>query len=121
MFIIVDGVVGVWTNLEDGSRHQVNRLGIGDFLGENAILMGEVRNATIVAQTEVCLYELHKNDLSPLLVQFPELAHILDQTLSRRTIQTANEHVQAQRRAKNSNLSSPFLQKIKRLFLKRSI
>jgi CRP-like cAMP-binding protein len=47
--------------------HEVARLGPGDFFGEVALISGEPRNATVVAQNTVDTYVLGKTDFEAAL------------------------------------------------------
>ena len=61
-FLISDGEVEVIR-----SDHEVARLGPGDFFGEVALISGEPRNATVVAEGGVDAYALGKTDFQTAL------------------------------------------------------
>jgi putative ABC transport system ATP-binding protein len=61
-FLVSDGEVEV---IRVG--HEVARLGPGDFFGEVALISGEPRNATVVAESEVDTYALGKTDFETAL------------------------------------------------------
>ncbi len=61
-FLISDGEVEVIR-----SDHEVARLGPGDFFGEVALISGEPRNATVVAEGGVDVYALGKTDFQTAL------------------------------------------------------
>ncbi|MGA7264517.1 MAG: ATP-binding cassette domain-containing protein [Stellaceae bacterium] len=61
-FLISDGEVEVIR-----SDHEVARLGPGDFFGEVALISGEPRNATVVAEGGVDTYALGKTDFQTAL------------------------------------------------------
>ena len=61
-FVISDGEVDVIR-----ADHEVARLGTGDFFGEVALISGEPRNATVVAEGEVDTYVLGKTDFETAL------------------------------------------------------
>ena len=61
-FVISDGEVEVIR-----ADHEVARLGSGDFFGEVALISGEPRNATVVAEGEVDTYVLGKTDFETAL------------------------------------------------------
>ena len=56
-FLISDGTVEV---MREG--HDVAGLGAGDFFGEAALISGEARNATVVANDDLDTYVLGKAD-----------------------------------------------------------
>jgi putative ABC transport system ATP-binding protein len=61
-FLIRDGQVDVLLQEGDNPPRKVDEMGPGDFFGEAALITGKPRNATIVAQDDVVLYELKKDD-----------------------------------------------------------
>jgi putative ABC transport system ATP-binding protein len=61
-FLVSDGEVEVIR-----ADHEVARLGPGNFFGEVALISGEPRNATVVAESEVDAYVLGKNDFEAAL------------------------------------------------------
>jgi len=61
-FLVSDGEVEVVR-----ADHEVARLGPGDFFGEVALISGEPRNATVVAEGEVDTYVLGKTDFETAL------------------------------------------------------
>lgn len=61
-FLVSDGEVEVIR-----ADHEVARLGPGDFFGEVALISGEPRNATVVAEGEVDAYVLGKTDFETAL------------------------------------------------------
>ena len=61
-FLVSDGEVEVIR-----ADHEVARLGTGDFFGEVALISGEPRNATVVAEGEVDAYVLGKTDFETAL------------------------------------------------------
>lgn len=77
LFFVREGAVEVRVTNATGADVAVNRLGPGDVFGEMSLLTGEPRSASIVALTDAALYELRKDDLSPMLEQRPELGEAL--------------------------------------------
>src|SRR5215831_4230942 len=61
-FLVSDGKVEVIR-----ADHEVARLGPGNFFGEVALISGEPRNATVVAESEVDAYLLGKSDFETAL------------------------------------------------------
>jgi len=86
LFIIVEGVVGVWVDVTDGKTIEVDRMGAGTFFGEMALLTGEPRTATIKAVTETVVFEITKDDVAPLIETEPGMSEILSRELTRRTL-----------------------------------
>jgi branched-chain amino acid transport system substrate-binding protein len=84
LFIIVEGVVAVRVETDEGKIKEVARLGAGDFFGEMALLTGEDRTATVVAIVDTCLFELTKADIRPLIIKQPEVLERVSKVLASR-------------------------------------
>jgi small-conductance mechanosensitive channel len=81
--IVDSGVLSVVA--EDASGPvEVTRLGPGDALGEMGLLAGMPARVTISALTRSTVYQLKKDDLTPLLKDKPDVARLMCQMLSRR-------------------------------------
>jgi branched-chain amino acid transport system substrate-binding protein len=86
VFVIAEGVVGVWVEVESGDSIEVDRMGAGTFFGEVALLTGEPRTANVIATTDTRLFEIKRCDLAPLIEGQPEMCEILSEELTRRTL-----------------------------------
>ncbi|CAG9235222.1 Cyclic nucleotide-regulated small mechanosensitive ion channel [Paraburkholderia sabiae] len=64
---------------------EVTRLGPGDALGEAGLLAGMPARVTITALTAATVFQLKKDDLTPLLKDKPDVARLMCQMLSRRS------------------------------------
>ena len=85
MFILVEGLLNVCTEAEDDGRSVlVDDLEPGDFFGEMCLLTGCPRTATIIAQTDVVVFEIDHEAVNALLAGRPEIAHHLAETVARR-------------------------------------
>ncbi len=85
MFIIVEGLLNVCTEAEsDGRSVLVDDLEPGDFFGEMCLLTGCPRTATIIAQTDVVVFEIVHEAINDLLAARPEIATHLADTVARR-------------------------------------
>ncbi|MBF0449831.1 MAG: ABC transporter substrate-binding protein [Candidatus Magnetomorum sp.] len=73
VFIITEGAVSVHINLAGGNNVEVGRLGAGDFFGELALLTGEPRKASIIAQTHTCVFEIPDDTFIPMIQEEPEV------------------------------------------------
>jgi branched-chain amino acid transport system substrate-binding protein len=86
LFVIREGVVGVWIKMDDGDAIEVARLGAGSFFGEMALLTGEPRTASIITKTESYLYEITKQDFAPIIEMSPQTVQKLSLELTQRSI-----------------------------------
>lgn len=66
LFLIAEGVVDVQIDSGKGSL-SVARLSKGQHFGEMSLLTGEPRSASVIADTDVIVYEISKHDLAPIL------------------------------------------------------
>ena len=83
MYLIESGQVVV--AVQSGSEEQIlSYLGPGSFVGEMALLLGELRPATVRVIIDADLLVLQKSDLDDLLVQYPSIALTFSRELSRR-------------------------------------
>ena len=117
LFIIIEGVLGVWNRTKDNQSIEVARLGAGNFFGEMALLTGESRAATIISISDTYLYEITKADIYPLIKKQPEIFFPLSEVLSERKLATqtqmnnhTNEHLDKE------TLSNQILNKIQSFF-----
>jgi len=88
LFIIVEGVVAIQVQTDDGISREVARLGAGNFFGEMALLTGEVRTATVIAIVDTYLFELTKADIKPLFEEQPEVPELVSKVLTQRQMIT---------------------------------
>ncbi|MDM8515074.1 ABC transporter substrate-binding protein [Desulfobacterales bacterium HSG16] len=126
MFIIAEGIISVRTKLETGSdfdeRFEVARVSAGDVIGEMSLLTGEARTASLLCLTETVLYEISKEDISPIMQQYPEMAEHLAVMLTERKIKTqatkGKYYFEKSEKEKN-DIRLSYIAKLKNLFLKK--
>lgn len=117
MFIIAEGVLGIWITLEDGSSIEVARRGPGDIIGEMALLTGEPRTASVISASAAMLFEVTKEDLSPYLQEQPDIAQRLSEILTRRKLETSQaKDAQRTQEEEAQSLSQQFLSRIQQFF-----
>jgi CRP-like cAMP-binding protein len=86
-FIIEEGVVNVMASLPDEEEDVVlSRLKEGEYFGEMSLITGAPRSATIVAETDVKLLELLKDDFDKYILDNPSITMSLTHKLSERLI-----------------------------------
>jgi len=84
-FIICSGRVRIDVGAgNNGGAVTVNHLGAGEFFGELALLTGEPRGATVVAEEDTETLVVARNDLAPLLQANSALPERLGEVLARR-------------------------------------
>jgi branched-chain amino acid transport system substrate-binding protein len=117
LFVVADGVVGIWMKLGESSLN-VASLGAGSFFGEMALLTGKPRSATVVSVTETYLLEITKADIAPLFAHQPEVSQRISEVLAER--QSFNQ-AQLKSGKADTQLSRALLDEIQNVYgLKKS-
>ena len=83
LFIVGPGVLSFMREDSEGEI-ELLRIGPGEHFGEMGMLTGAQATAKISALLPTTIYELAKDDLSPILEARPEVTHELCQALARR-------------------------------------
>ena len=81
LFVIADGVVSIELNHTDGSKTELNRLGVGEFFGEMALMTGEPRTADAIALRSTVLLVVQKQPIKNIFAEnndfYNEMANVL--------------------------------------------
>jgi cAMP-dependent protein kinase regulator len=102
LFLIVSGMVKVFTKTEDGANLQLAELGLGDFFGEVSLLTGRPRTATITAHTDVTAIELERTSFDAIVKNHPEARTTLEDFYKRRAEQTVEAVIHRLRKGRGS-------------------
>ncbi len=117
LFIISEGVMGIWVKRDKGDPVEVARLGAGHFFGEMSLLTGEPRTATVQAVTEARLFEVTKADIESFMEPQPDIARQLGRVLARRKAATESAiEADEKSRTVEEAESQQFFQKIRAFF-----
>lgn len=85
LYIIREGRVKVVVNAGMGEDEIVlSYLTDGDYFGEMALITGEPRSATVIAETDTHLWQLDKNDFDAMVLNNPSITLSLTHMLSQR-------------------------------------
>jgi CRP-like cAMP-binding protein len=84
MFIIVEGVVKVVLENDNGSSTVLGTLTVGEVFGEMSLLTGASRSATVSAIRPVVLYEIGKDSLGQVMKNNPAVLDGLTEILTKR-------------------------------------
>jgi len=118
MYVIVSGRAEVWLD-SNGRRTSVAVLGPDACIGENSVLTGERRTATILALEDCLAVEVGKATLAPIIGTSPELLESLSELLAQRRMKNEGlvaEAAGAADQAKKSNYKAGFLGKLRSFF-----
>jgi signal transduction histidine kinase len=103
LYLIAEGTVQITCLMSQGERRVLSRLTKGDFFGEMAVLDDQPRSANALAETDVKLHFIAREDLLRVLAESPGLAVGMMRDFSRRmrefNHQYTKELVQAERLA----------------------
>lgn len=84
LYIIASGKVGIYTRTVNGDEINLKNLEVADVFGEMALLDGLPRSATIKVSEKAILFYINRTDFNLFLMQNPEVALKLIETVSRR-------------------------------------
>lgn len=118
LFLVVDGLLDVAVKDEKATR-VVAQVLPGQFFGEQSLLTGDPRSATVTTETEATLYEVRREDLAPMLQERPELAESLSRALAerrRRNDEALSREANVESRVVRSTLAEQFLKRIHQVF-----
>jgi predicted acylesterase/phospholipase RssA/CRP-like cAMP-binding protein len=96
LFVIQGGVAQVVVAGPEGPR-SVDRLRRGEVVGEMALLTGEPRSATVVANVPTDVLELSREAFAALLARYPAILANLNGILSRRLARRNLPHAEGRR------------------------
>jgi len=86
LYIIRSGQVKVVVNSDNEQEDEIvlSFLSDGDYFGEMALITGEPRSATVVAESDVELWQLDKSDFDALMLNNPSITISMTHMLSQR-------------------------------------
>ena len=115
LFVVVEGVVEVQEAQVGPPRAATPRYGPGAMFGEYALMTGQPRSASVMARTDVLVFEITKDDLQPVLTRRPELAASLATILAERQ-RSVDEDARKPKPAVEQNETSRLLERIRSVF-----
>jgi len=118
MFVLVKGHAEVFIET-GGAQTSVATLGPDSSIGENSMLTGEKRTATVVCTEDCVAVEVKKETLAPILAASPEALEALSELLAQRAVSNETKMASGQaagaQEARNS-YKAGFLGKLKSFF-----
>lgn len=82
-FLVQKGICIVFIE-KDLIRHQIARIREGEMVGEMALLTGEVRNASVIAETDMELWSIEKNKFDEISEKHPDVRCFLTELITER-------------------------------------
>jgi small-conductance mechanosensitive channel/CRP-like cAMP-binding protein len=86
LYMVDRGQASVWLELPSHERKRIATLEAGGYFGEMALLTGEPRSATVVAETDVDCWRLDREGFKQVIERRPEIAQELARILTARRI-----------------------------------
>lgn len=115
LYLIRDGKVNVFVE-KDGVTRQVGELGAGSYFGEIALMSGEPRTATVVAETHVEAYRLDRESFRELIASQPDVAEQVAARIAERQSRTTAALAQDVTPPQAKDTSTNLLQMIRSFF-----
>lgn len=84
MYIIVEGIVDIYKENEDGSEAKIATLEKNSIVGEMATITDQTRNATARAYTDVKTLAIPRDEFRELIREYPELSFEIFRVLVKR-------------------------------------
>ena len=82
-FILHRGTCSVYIE-QDSKKYQIDRIKAGDVVGEMAILTGEVRSATVEAETDTELWRIGRDQFDDISAKYPAVRNFLTELVTER-------------------------------------
>jgi small-conductance mechanosensitive channel/CRP-like cAMP-binding protein len=118
MFILLRGTANVSVS-KNGASIQVATLNSGDCFGEMSLLTGEPRSATVRADGDCYVMEIHKPVMAEVIRESPGCLQQLSQMLARRKMETEGllkDAEQGDNSAKEKEYRASFLNRLQTFF-----
>ena len=106
LYVLLKGSAAVSVSAPGGEERQVAVLEAPNFFGEMALMTGQPREATVIAQGEVECLRVDRKDLEGIIQQRPEIASEISGVLATRRVELAAVREGLDSEAKSKRLSS---------------
>lgn len=90
-YLMYKGTVSIWSSLKGAKKTLIATLNQGQYFGEMSLISGDTRNATIIADTDIELFLLFRNDFNALVRGNTGLEQKIKEVISRRQAQREME------------------------------
>ncbi len=106
LYVLLKGRALVRVTTDEGEERQVAVLEAPSFFGEMALMTGQPREATVIAENDVDCLRVDRNDLAGIIKNRPEVTKEISEVLAKRRVELAAVREGLDLDAKNQRLSS---------------
>jgi small-conductance mechanosensitive channel/CRP-like cAMP-binding protein len=106
LYVLLKGRAAVRVETEDGDERQVAILEAPSFFGEMALMTGQPREATVIADSDVECLRVDRNDFEGIIKSRPEMAQEISEVLAKRRVELAAVREGLDSEAKSRRLTS---------------
>jgi small-conductance mechanosensitive channel/CRP-like cAMP-binding protein len=106
LYVLLKGRAAVRVATEDGDERQVAILEAPSFFGEMALMTGQPREATVIADSDVECLRVDRNDFEGIIKSRPEMAQEISEVLAKRRVELAAVREGLDSEAKSRRLNS---------------
>jgi CRP-like cAMP-binding protein len=106
LYVLLKGRAAVRVATEDGDERQVAILEAPSFFGEMALMTGQPREATVIADSDVECLRVDRNDFEGIIKSRPEMAQEISDVLAKRRVELAAVREGLDSEAKSRRLNS---------------
>lgn len=120
MYILVEGTLQVYIHsAEQTEQIPVAKLTPGKYFGEMSMLVGEPRSATIVALSDVMVYELTKETMSRLFAEHSDMMQKISEKIAEQQLMNMlkqKEYTSPEIQNQKHSFASAFVKRISKFF-----
>lgn len=106
LYVLLKGTAQVRVVTSEGDERQVAVLEAPNFFGEMALMTGQPREATVIAETHVECLRVDRKDLQSIIKQRPEIATEISGVLAQRRVELAAAREGLDSNAKSQRFTS---------------
>lgn len=120
LFIPIEGVLDICVFKQEKNKMvKVGQIFPGEFFGERSLLLGEARNATVIAASDCVIYEITRDHLDPLLKARPSLLEEISARVAERSVRNSKtfaNYTSIQQKHQQNQAALMILSKMKNYF-----
>lgn len=107
VYLVVNGICGMFKELENGENFCYYKISSCDVIGLSEIIGGDsVRNANIHTLTNVVTFKIHKDDMKEWMLKYPDFYNKVMHNVIDRLHKTLTNHVECKKYTAHANVVS---------------